>query len=64
MPEQSTQKRIYPKRLSVYLSDEVKAQLKELAKRQRRSMSDVAALLVEKGLKEAMASTANDPLLN
>ncbi len=60
----TTPKRTYPKRLSVLLSDEVKAQVEVLASQQRRSMSEMAALLIEKSLQTAKQATDLDPLLN
>lgn len=44
-------KRIHPPKVSVYLSDEVKTQLMQLAQRERRSLSEMAVILIEDGIK-------------
>jgi hypothetical protein len=46
----ATQKRTPPPKVSVYLSNEVKTQLMALAQRERRSMSEMAVILIEDGL--------------
>jgi predicted transcriptional regulator len=40
-------------RIAVYLSEELKQDLEELARVERRSMSQMAAMLIEEGLKRA-----------
>jgi predicted transcriptional regulator len=44
------QKRTPPPKVSVYLSNEAKTQLMALAQRERRSMSEMAVILIEDGL--------------
>lgn len=42
-------------RVAVYLTDEIKTDLEKLASLERRSLSQMAAMLIEQGLQQAKA---------
>jgi CopG-like RHH_1 or ribbon-helix-helix domain, RHH_5 len=48
-------------RIAVYLSDEVKADLETLANSERRSMSQMAAILIEESIARAKADGRLNP---